>query len=636
MHGGEKARLKQDKLDMWQCDSFHLEQQPQVLDEFHVSSEEEPDLTGEMDSVDPEDPHIKLKLRKIVKQEGVFKTTPFKPRKIVKPPSRHSPEVVEAKKEYKKSKLPTGEKKKGFDINQKEMVTETNDDINANVNDAIQQQGGAPATVREERPSAEPMPEEKPLDLTVPMKLGNPVEVERAAAEMIPSYAQIVSKNLITSEKKQDTPVSSRCQQNATTVNVFQPSGDPASIPIFDIRRERDHLAKQLTESLQRNEELSKTLSCLSSSVNKMEERLFETEKEIANHGRTIDDVRRRLSLPDFPTMPTYVESLILNPDPSRLLRVEHTGSLHQMGKNELLFADSLLLMMQRIGNIIFDILRFHPANFLDAALSSNLSPEHELEYMAALLRPWMVIRDVHCFKDYAINFVRRADSLLASNPTIRTSFLLFETLTEEERKSPMFPKLFPLHSRSETYGELLASAKNKNAPIQGLWPPHLTRIDPGKFLCYLLPQHRSLARALLVPALNHGAMSQFLTFTWPFDGIRHRGKIYPFSSRLRCLRIHIHTLAAKIALQSLVPGTFNVHSNSDNKVFYDNTPWRLQTNLEWVQKEQNRTDVDAWTPQDFQSFFLANSPTKISAKVNAYPELNLHVVSKPPSIPYR
>ena len=89
MHGGEKARLKKDKLDMWQCDSFHLEQQPQVLDEFHVSSEEEPDLTGEMDSVDPEDPHIKLKLRKIVKQDGVFKTTPFKPRKIVKPPSRH-------------------------------------------------------------------------------------------------------------------------------------------------------------------------------------------------------------------------------------------------------------------------------------------------------------------------------------------------------------------------------------------------------------------------------------------------------------------------------------------------------------------------------------------------------------------
>ena len=213
------------------------------------------------------------------------------------------------------------------------------------------------------------------------------------------------------------------------------------------------------------------------------------------------------------------------------------------------------------------------------------------------------------------------------------TTHILHNILSAEERAAPMFPRSFPLHSRSPTYQELLAFPTTRVATV---WPDHLTRLDAGRLLCFLTSHHRTFARALLCPSLNHGAMAQFINLTWPFDGIKHRGKQHQFTSRLRILRLHVITVASRIAIQSLVPGTYNDKSNRSHKVFDESPQWNLQSILDNIKIEEYRTDVDTWKEEDFRQLFTKFPPEKFAAKVNAYPQLNFHSVSKPPSIPHR
>lgn len=215
------------------------------------------------------------------------------------------------------------------------------------------------------------------------------------------------------------------------------------------------------------------------------------------------------------------------------------------------------------------------------------------------------------------------------------TGHLLHNILSAEDRAKPMFPKLFPLHSKSSTYQELLALPPTRLAAMAS-WPDYLIRLDAGRLLCFLSSHHRTFARALICPALNHGAMGQFINLTWPFEGIKHRGKQMVFSSRLRILRLHIITVASRIAVQSLVPGTYNDHSNPNQQVFDINHPWNLQTILNTIKTEGRRTDVDAWQENDFRQLFSQFPPEKFAARINAYPQINLHSVSKPASIPHR
>ena len=152
---------------------------------------------------------------------------------------------------------------------------------------------------------------------------------------------------------------------NAISVNLMArnregaPSPEELStVPIFDIRAERDRLAGQLKQSLHRNNELTCTLLTMTSAFNKMEERIRTAERELDCHSLAISNMQRRLQQETRSTMPGYVESLIINPDPTKMLKVVRSGDIFQLAKNELIFADSLLMMTFRISTIILDILR--------------------------------------------------------------------------------------------------------------------------------------------------------------------------------------------------------------------------------------------------------------------------------------
>ena len=119
-----------------------------------------------------------------------------------------------------------------------------------------------------------------------------------------------------------------------------------------------DQLAQQLMHSLQRNNELTCTLLNMTSAFNKMEERIRTEERELDSHSLAIYNMQRRLHQEDRPTMLGYVESLIVNPDPTKLLKVVRSGDIFQLAKNELIFGDSLLMMTFRISTNILDILR--------------------------------------------------------------------------------------------------------------------------------------------------------------------------------------------------------------------------------------------------------------------------------------
>ena len=137
-------------------------------------------------------------------------------------------------------------------------------------------------------------------------------------------------------------------------------SGSGSSqIPLFDIRAERDQLATQLVASLKRNEELNTSLLNMATAFNSMEERIISAEKDLESHSVAITNMQRRLHRENHSSMPGYVETLIINPDPTKMLKIVRAGDIFQLAKHELIFADSLLMMTFRISTIILDILRY-------------------------------------------------------------------------------------------------------------------------------------------------------------------------------------------------------------------------------------------------------------------------------------
>ena len=406
------------------------------------------------------------------------------------------------------------------------------------------------------------------------------------------------------------------------------------AVPIFDLQAERDHLARQLTDQIKFNYALDDTLSKMTTAFWQMEKRLQVATREIQLHGDAIARLHRRVVHPDgLPAMPGYVEQMIVNVNPRRPYHITRTGDIFSVGKDDLLFSDQLLKTTFRIGGIIWDILRFHPSNLLDDAFHT-MTEGQELDFYQKVLRPWMPVRDVQAFKDYALKFVHTADAILAHRREPTLDEIQQTEMTEEERRMPMFPRLWPLHSRSPTWSQLLTPS---NVAGFGHLPDHLTKIDNGSLAVFLTPVARTFVRALIAPALDHGGVAQFLQMTWTFDSFKHRNKNQSFNCVLRILRLHILVIASRIAVQSFHPGTYDIASNVASRVFYPNVPWTLENVYRFaILDDQNRKDVDAYKPEEFRKLFDGCPPDRFASKINTYAQISLHSLSKPPAVPHR
>ena len=413
MHGAEKTKLKDEKLALWECDLTNMETDADNgwamaneefgSDDDHVNNHS---LAQDIEAIDKDDKKIKLKIRRIVNKKGVplagvKKTVGFKKSKNGGRSSGSPP--MNTMLSHMATNMVSGknndavEKESGsddqlqedpcnLDIVKTEAPVEEIDDDN-DTDDSIEVLPPVPQKDDHHQAGGWNIASQA-IDFSIAGSGGDHIEVSRAAN--IPSYADIVQrkvklspghwvKSILTSKfhvqvtnastvnlpQDRRPPVPPR---NAININFMArnredaPStsgpADLSSVPLFDIRTERDQLAQQLMQSLQRNNELTCTLLNMAKAFNKMEERIRTAERELDSHSLAISNMQRRLHHEDRSTMPGYVESLIINPDPTKLLKIVRSGDIFQLAKNELIFGDSLLMMTFRISTIILDILR--------------------------------------------------------------------------------------------------------------------------------------------------------------------------------------------------------------------------------------------------------------------------------------
>ena len=414
MHGGEKTKLKDQKLALWECNLHNMEADDETFIEEPRSNDDHSRLDSmsrDIESIDTDDKKIKIKIRKIVNRRGaslnkVKNTVRFKK------PKKNSSKPVFGKDEAlppmtsRLSKMATndmpGEDDNAMGNNQidqdmlqmdnkaKENDNQMENDSPFNL-DIVKVEAPLDSSFHEEDRESIQVIEEfhqgnlhqpqnregqdrsvsKTMDLSIGAKVGNPVEIEEAATEMMPSYADIVQGKVKPGVQatlpRGDTPIlvpingatfQPAPRTRRRTPDPGQLSPNFSSVPLFNIQAERDQLAHQLINSLQRINELTSSLISMSSAFNKMEERIRSAEKDLDSHSLAIANMQRRLSKSEHTAMPGYVESLIINPDPTKMLKIVKTGDIYQLARNELIFADSLLMMTFRISTIIFDILR--------------------------------------------------------------------------------------------------------------------------------------------------------------------------------------------------------------------------------------------------------------------------------------
>ena len=226
MHGAEKTKLKDEKLALWECDLNNMEIDADngwtMANEEVGSDDDHPNnhsLATDIEAIDRDDKKIKLKIRKIVNKKGV--------------------PLVGVKKtvRFKKSKNEgnSSAQKKGVSPPMSKMlchmatnmVPGKNDDAIGKENGSDDQLQKDPCnldSVKTEAPVEEtdgdddtddsivvlsPVPREsdhnpaekgdianQALDLSIGSSAGNPMEVERTAGQRVPSYADIVKKQV--------------------------------------------------------------------------------------------------------------------------------------------------------------------------------------------------------------------------------------------------------------------------------------------------------------------------------------------------------------------------------------------------------------------------------------------------------